>query len=72
MRNKHHFENSNSLSYCDYHEDKGTLEIGFMSGGCYHYPNCPRSEYEALKKAESAGKHFHVSLRHRYKGIKVK
>ncbi len=71
MSNKHHFKDSSSLAHCDYHENTGTLEIGFSSGSVYHYPDCPKKEYEALKQAASAGKHFHGNIR-RYKSIKVK
>lgn len=72
MSNKHHFTNSSSLASCDYHDDTGTMEIEFTSGAVYHYPNCPKSEHEALKKAASAGSHFHSQLRHKYKGVKVR
>lgn len=70
MSNKHHFKGSSSISYCDYHDDTDTLEIGFNSGGTYHYPDCPKSEFEALKKAASVGSHFHQRIR-KYKSIKV-
>ncbi len=71
MSNKHRFKDSSSLAHCDYHENTGTLEIAFTSGSVYHYPDCPKHEYENLKKAESAGKHFHGNIR-KYKSIKVK
>ena len=71
MSNKHKFEGSSSLAHCDYHDDNQTLEIGFTSGACYHYPDCPKQEYEKLKQAESAGKHFHQHLR-RYRAVKVR
>lgn len=70
MSNKHHFANSTSIAHCDYHDDKNTLEIGFTSGAVYHYPDCPRHEYDALKKAASAGSHFHQRIR-QYKSVKV-
>ncbi len=72
MSNQHHFKNSSSVKYGDYHDATGTLEIGFHNGDTvYHYPDCPKSEYEALKKAASAGKHFHAHIR-KYKAIKVR
>lgn len=70
MSNKHHFKDSSSIAHCDYHEDKNCLEVGFTSGAVYHYPDCPKSEYEALKQAASAGKHFHSNIR-KYKSVKV-
>jgi 7-cyano-7-deazaguanine synthase in queuosine biosynthesis len=71
MSNKHHFKDSQSIDYCDFHENTGTLEIGFSSGSVYHYPDCPKEHYDALKQAASAGKHFHANIR-RFKSIKVK
>lgn len=70
--NKHHFKDSSSIKYCDYHDNTGTLEIGFHSGdSVYHYPDCDKKHYEALKEAASPGRHFHQNLRqHRF--IKVK
>lgn len=73
MSNKHHFANSSSIAHCDYHDvdgGVGTLEIGFTSGAVYHYPHCPKIEYESLKKAASAGSHFHANIR-KYKAVKV-
>lgn len=72
MSNKHTFTNSSSVEHCDYHDNTGTMEIKFTSGAVYHYPDCPKSEFEALKKAASAGSHFHSNVRHKYKGVKVK
>ena len=71
MSNKHHFKESSSINYCDYHENTGTLEIGFRAGTVYHYPDCPKEEYNKLKAAQSAGAHFHSNIR-KYKSIKVK
>lgn len=71
MSNHHKIENSSSITHIDYHDAKDTLEICFASGGTYHYPNCPKHEYDALKAAASAGKHFHAVIRNKYKGIKV-
>lgn len=70
MSNKHLFRGSESISHCDYHEDKNTLEIGFTSGSVYHYPDCPKHEYDALKQAASAGKHFHKHIR-KYRSVKL-
>lgn len=70
MSNKHTFTNSSSIAHCDYHAN-GTMEIKFTSGVTYHYPNCQREHYEALKKAESPGKHFHKNIRS-LKSVKVK
>lgn len=72
MSNKHQFKGaSSSIEHCDYYDNTGTMEIKFTSGATYHYPDCPKVHYEALKKAESPGKHFHQHLRSR-KSVKVK
>lgn len=72
MSNKHDFgDKSSSIKGCDYLDDKSTLIVHFHNGGTYHYPDCPKSEYDALKQAESVGKHFHSRIRP-YKSVKVK
>lgn len=72
MSNHHHFGNkSSSVKACDYFDDTNTLIIHFHNGGTYHYPDCPKSEYHALKEAASVGGHFHSRIR-RYKSVKVK
>jgi hypothetical protein len=68
--NHHKFKDSSSIDACDYHDDSGTLVIHFSSGQTYHYPECPKTEYEALKQAASVGRHFHSNIR-KYKSIKV-
>ncbi len=68
--NHHQFTDSASINACDYHDNTNTLVIHFTSGQTYHYPDCPKKEYEALKHAASAGKHFHSNIR-KYKSIKV-
>lgn len=70
MSNKHVFNNSTSIEHCDYIDDKDTMVIKFTSGAVYHYPDCSREHYEALKKAESPGKHFHQHIRSK-KSVKV-
>lgn len=72
MSNHHDFGGkSSSIKACDYHDDTDTMVIHFHNGGTYHYPDCPKSEYDALKQAASIGGHFHQKIR-RYKSIKVK
>ena len=69
MSNLHKFENSSSLEYCDYDDATNTMIIKFTSGVTYHYPDCHKINYDALKAAASPGKHFHSNLR-KMKGIK--
>lgn len=63
MSNLHKFNNSSSIDHCDYDDDKGHMIIKFTSGATYHYPNCSKDNYEALKSAASPGAHFHKNLR---------
>lgn len=69
MSNKHVFEQSSSLSHCDYDDSCNQMEIKFASGNTYTY-NCPKDVYEALKGAESPGKHFHSNIRNKHVGVK--
>ena len=63
MGTNFHKLDSSSIDSIDYHDDKGTLEIKFVSGAIYHYPECDKEHYEALKTASSAGQYFHRMLR---------
>lgn len=51
------------MEYCDYHDDAETMVIKFANGGTYHYPECSKAQYEALKSAASPGAHFHQHIR---------
>ena len=58
-----HKLDSSSIEHVDYHDDKDILEIKFTNGAIYHYPECDKKHYEALKIASSAGQYFHRVLR---------
>jgi len=66
-----HKPTSSSIEHIDYLDDKSTLIIKFSSGATYHYPNVPKSEYEALKAAGSCGQHFQKHVRTKFKGSRV-
>lgn len=68
--NKHEFKNSSSIDWCDYDDEKNLMIIKFTSGATYHYPDCHKMNYEALKAAASPGKHFHQNIR-KFKAIKI-
>ncbi len=63
MTNRHEFKNSSSIKSCDYDDGEKRMTIEFTSGAVYHYPNCDKAHYEALKAAASVGKHFHQNCR---------
>lgn len=65
----HHFKNSSMLSHCE-HED-GCLTITFSNGQQYKYEGVPIDEYHALTKAESAGKHFGLNIKGKYKHTRI-
>lgn len=70
-QNHHKITNSSSIAHIDYHEDKSILEICFTNGGTYRYSDCPKSVYETLKTADSAGRHFLKHIKDNYKGTKL-
>ena len=64
MSNPHKL-NSTSIEHIDFHEPS-TLEIKFHSGAIYHYKDCPKDHFEALKVAKSAGGYFRTRILNRY------
>ena len=55
---------SSSIEHIDHFKD--TLEIKFASGALYHYKDCPKEHYEALKEADSAGQYFRQNILGKY------
>jgi len=43
-----------------------TLQVEFRTGRVYWYLDVPRSEFEALTRASSAGAYFNHEIRERY------
>lgn len=70
MSNRHQFENSSSLSHCDYIDAEGKMHVCFTSGHTYEY-KCDKATYEALKAAQSPGKHFHANIKTKITGKKI-
>ena len=58
---------STKLAEVGYRPDTQTLAVTFRSGkpAVYHYPNFPSQEYQALRTAESMGKHFGAHVQRR-------
>ena len=52
--------------------ENGTLKIRFKNGGEYHYPDVPKSHFDAMldDKLPSVGKYFHKHIRNSFKGVK--
>jgi hypothetical protein len=57
---------SSNLSSATYDPDLQNLTIEFNSGETYVYFNVPRSVYQGLQHAGSAGSYFHRHIRGRY------
>lgn len=62
---------SSTIAHIGYDPDKSLLEIGFKSGGTYHYEDVPQDAYDAFEGAGSHGKHFHANIRGQYSEKKV-
>lgn len=60
---KHHFTNSTSLASCDHDAAKNVMHITFTSGKTYSYGDCDKNDFEALKSAQSPGKHFQERIK---------
>lgn len=67
MSNYHKFENSSSITSCDYDDENNVLTVEFTRGKSYQYADVPKSVYEDLKDAESPGKYFQSYIRNVYK-----
>jgi hypothetical protein len=48
----------------------GKLTVEFVSGATYVFDDVPESEFDALRSAESIGRHFQANIRNTYAGWK--
>ena len=55
MQIKKHPVNSSNIQSAGYDDDSKTLEITFNNGASYTYNGVPRTMYEGIFKATSAG-----------------
>lgn len=60
---------SSSVSHIGHVGD--TLRVRFVSGLTYDYPGVTAKDFDALRTAESIGKHFAVHIRSKLTGIPV-
>ncbi len=63
--------NSTMLSDAEYNESEKTLTIKFAKGGEYIFKDVPKSIYDELIAAESAGKYFLSNIKNKYVVEKV-
>ena len=53
---------SSLISRIVYDDEARTLRVQFRAGVAYCYFEVPREEYEALKSAPSAGRHYNAAI----------
>lgn len=63
---------SSSLNSLGYDARKRLLEVEFRNGGVYRYLDVPQDEFEALKGADSVGRHLNQEIKPFYSVIKVR
>ncbi|HEU4559913.1 MAG TPA: KTSC domain-containing protein [Longimicrobium sp.] len=63
---------SSSLNSLGYDARKRLLEVEFRNGGVYRYLDVPEDEFEALKHADSLGRHLNQEIKPFYSVIKVR
>ncbi|HYH79977.1 MAG TPA: KTSC domain-containing protein [Longimicrobium sp.] len=63
---------SSSLNSVGYDAGKRLLEVEFRNGGVYRYLDVPPDEFEALKDADSVGRHLNREIKPFYSVIKVR
>lgn len=63
---------SSSLNSLGYDARKRMLEVEFRNGGVYRYLDVPPDEFEALKGADSVGRHLNQEIKPFYSVIKVR
>ena len=49
-----------------YDPDTNTMDVEFVSGRVYRYFMIPAETFEALTKADSAGRYFNETIRERF------
>ncbi|MDY3974244.1 KTSC domain-containing protein [uncultured Veillonella sp.] len=45
--------------------ESGIIEVHFLNGAVYHYPNCTKALFESFLSASSKGKFLHQWLKGR-------
>lgn len=63
---------SSSLNSLGYDAHKRLLEVEFRNGGVYRYLDVPEDEYDALKHADSVGRHLNREIKPFYSVVKVR
>ncbi len=62
---------SSSIQKCEYDEETKEMHITFATGGRHKFKKVEKEDYDALTKADSLGKHFHLNIRRKFESEKV-
>lgn len=68
---KFHLVESSNIESIAHDPALGDLHVKFKNGGHYAYPGVSADQFEALKSAESVGKHFHQNIRSNFTGKRL-
>jgi hypothetical protein len=63
--------NSSNLEMVGYLEDHQQLFVQFLGGGLYVYERVPRSTYDELMNAPSAGRYLNTEIKPNYPFARV-
>ena len=63
---------SSTVRWVGYDLDDHVLEIGFVSGGVYHYVDVPPEAALALLEADSIGRHLNTAIKPHYRCAPVR
>ena len=63
---------SSSVRWVGYDLDDHVLEIGFVSGGVYHYLDVPPEEVLAMLESDSIGRYLNRQIKGRYESRPVR
>lgn len=62
---------SSQIKALGYEPETQTLAVQFNNGATYQYADVPEYQWEALRSADSVGRHFAQSIKGRYETLKV-
>ena len=71
LSNKFYFENSSTLSCAVYDSLMDNLIVEFKNGSTYEFVGVPKSLFDDLCSAESAGRFFAANVKSKYDFLKL-
>lgn len=70
-KHKSSHPNSSAISDIEYDDATKDMHITFSSGDRHCFKAVGKEDYDALTKAESLGRHFHMHVRRKFESEKV-